>query len=316
MQGDYLVEGKKILIVDDEKNLQEMVSDILTAANFQTITADDGLEGLQKIYSESPDLILLDCEMPRLDGYELLAKMRADPLMVNKPVIMLTVRNSENDEIKGLRLGIDDYITKPFKPSVLLARIKTVLERKAMSLGANPLTMLAGNVTITVEIEKRIAAKDDFAVLYVDINNFKSFNDKYGFPRGDKIIKHVASVLTRAVRETGNSSAFVGHIGGDDFIVIVGNDKYIKIAERIIQLFDETIGDFYDIEDKVKGFIVTEDRQHNIREFPIMGVSIAIVTTLHTKLTHYAQLGEITAGLKKLAKQYTRSAYVVERRKE
>ncbi|HBU69887.1 MAG TPA: diguanylate cyclase response regulator, partial [Elusimicrobia bacterium] len=204
----------KILIVDDEKNLQEMVSDILTAANFQTITADDGLEGLQKIYSESPDLILLDCEMPRLDGYELLAKMRADPLMVNKPVIMLTVRNSENDEIKGLRLGIDDYITKPFKPSVLLARIKTVLERKAMSLGANPLTMLAGNVTITVEIEKRIAAKDDFAVLYVDINNFKSFNDKYGFPRGDKIIKHVASVLTRAVRETGNSSDFVGHIGG------------------------------------------------------------------------------------------------------
>jgi len=310
------INDKKILVVDDEKNLQEMVKDILSAEGFTVITADNGKEGLKKIYEESPDLILLDCQMPEMDGYEVLSEIRRDPLLINKPVIMLTVRCSEGDEVKGLRLGIDDYMTKPFKNSVLLARVKTVIERKALSLGANPLTMLAGNIAINFEIERRISTGSQFALLYIDLNNFKSFNDRYGFERGDKIIKHTANIMVRATRENGNSGDFIGHVGGDDFVVVTTVDKYPKICERAIQLFDDSIKEFYDTLDRTQGYIITEDRQGKVQKFPLMGIAIAVVSTEHTKITHAAQLSEIAASLKKLAKQQNKSAYVVERRKE
>ncbi|OGS18056.1 MAG: hypothetical protein A2219_00785 [Elusimicrobia bacterium RIFOXYA2_FULL_50_26] len=316
MNTERLLEGKKILIIDDEKALREMVGDILSVAKFDVVTAEDGLAGLNKMYSESPDLVLLDCEMPNMDGYEFLEKVRADPMLVNKPVIMLTVRNTENDEIRGLKLGIDDYITKPFKATLLLARVKTVLERKALSLGANPLTLLSGNIAINSEVERRISSNASFAMLYIDLSNFKSFNDRYGFERGDKVIKHVATILTRVMRETGSTDDFVGHIGGDDFVVLCAAGKYGKICERVIQLFDESIPGFYDPDDRKKGYIITEDRQRNAQQFPYISVSIAVVSTAHTRITHYAQISEIAATLKKVAKKYNHSAYVVERRKE
>jgi two-component system alkaline phosphatase synthesis response regulator PhoP len=111
---------KKILVVDDEPSLQEMLKDILSLADFNVVTANDGEEGLKMVYEASPDLIILDCSMPKLDGYEMLERMRQDPILLHKPVIMLSVKNSEYDEIKGLKLGVDDYITKPFKATLLL----------------------------------------------------------------------------------------------------------------------------------------------------------------------------------------------------
>src|SRR3989339_510612 len=166
--------ARKILIVDDEPNLREMLSDILSAEDFAVVTATNGEEGLQKIYEESPDLIILDCAMPVLDGYELLERMRTDPMLVNKAVVMLTVNSSEKDEIRGLRLGVDDYITKPFKATLLVARINSVLERKAQSISVNPLSFLPGNAVIKSEAEKRITNNIPFAMIYLDVANFKS----------------------------------------------------------------------------------------------------------------------------------------------
>jgi DNA-binding response OmpR family regulator len=121
---------KKILVIDDEPSLRDMLEDILTMEGFQVVTAVNGEDGLKKIYKENPDLILLDCSMPVLDGYEVLERMRKDPVLYSKPVIMLTVLSGEYDEIKGLELGADDYITKPFRTAQLLARINSVIERK------------------------------------------------------------------------------------------------------------------------------------------------------------------------------------------
>ncbi|MCX5781681.1 MAG: response regulator [Elusimicrobia bacterium] len=122
----------KILVIDDEPSLRDMLDDILTMEGFKVITAVNGEEGLRKIYDESPDLIILDCSMPVLDGYEVLERMRKDPVLYSKPVIMLTVLSGEYDEIKGLELGADDYITKPFRSAQLIARINSVLERKGL----------------------------------------------------------------------------------------------------------------------------------------------------------------------------------------
>ncbi len=122
----------KILVIDDEPSLRDMLDDILTMEGFKVITAVNGEDGLKKIYDESPDLIILDCAMPVLDGYEVLERMRKDPILYSKPVIMLTVLSGEYDEIRGLELGADDYITKPFRSAQLIARINSVLERKGL----------------------------------------------------------------------------------------------------------------------------------------------------------------------------------------
>jgi len=306
---------KKILIVDDEPSLQEMLKDILSLADFNVISAGDGKEGLKLVYEQAPDLVILDCSMPVLDGYEMLERMRQDPMLLHKPVIMLSVRNSEYDEIKGLKLGVDDYITKPFKATLLLARVKAILERKEQSVNANPLTLLSGNETIKSEAEKRIAAGVPFAMLYLDINNFKSFNDKYGFDRGDEVIKATANILLRTSRECGKKGDFVGHIGGDDFIMITAMDNYEPVAKRVIDLFDKSIPEYYDEADRKQGFIVSVDRENKTKKFPFMTISLAVISTAHTKVTHYGQLSGIAADLKKIAKQNEKSSYVVDRRK-
>ena len=118
---------KKILVVDDEPSLQEMLKDILSLADFSVVTANDGKDGLKMVYEQSPDLVIMDCSMPVMDGYEMLERMRQDPMLMHKPVIMLSVRNSEYDEIRGLKLGVDDYITKPFDPEELLVKVHALL---------------------------------------------------------------------------------------------------------------------------------------------------------------------------------------------
>lgn len=306
----------KILVIDDEPNLREMLSDILSEEGFTVSTASDGEEGLKKIYDESPDLIVLDCAMPVLDGYELLERMRMNPILLNKPVIMLTVQNSENDEIRGLRLGVDDYITKPFKPSRLVARINSVLERKVQSINANPLSFLPGNAAIKAEAEKRITNNIPFAMIYLDIGNFKSFNDRYGFQRGDDIIKNTASIMLRGVQTYGKAGDFVGHIGGDDFIVITTPENYAGVAEEIIRLFDGSIPGFYDKEDKERGYIVSKDRSGNVKNFPFMTIQLAVISNEQTKISHYGELSEIASELKKIAKQSDHSIYVIDRRKK
>jgi diguanylate cyclase (GGDEF)-like protein len=292
-----------------------MLSDILSLEEFDVVTAADGEEGLRRVYEEAPDLVLLDCSMPVLDGYEVLERMRADPLLVNKPVIMLTVLSSEYNELRGLKLGVDDYITKPFKPSLLLARVKAILERKTQSLSANPLTSLAGNAVIKAETEKRIASGIPFAMVYADLNSFKAFNDKYGFQRGDEIIKNTASILISATKEYGQPGDFVGHIGGDDFIILTTPERYTAVAANIIKLFDESIPGYYDQDDRKQGFIVSLDRNNNLQRFPIMTISLAVISTSITKIAHYGQLSAIAAELKKVAKRSDRSTFVVDKRR-
>lgn len=306
----------RILIIDDSREFLETTGAVLALSDMDVIVAASAREGLEKIYREAPDLVLLDCMMPDMDGYAVVKAMRDDPVLYNLPVIMVTGKNGESDEIRGLAHGIDDYVVKPFSPTVLVARVKAILDRKTQNTSANPLTFLAGNVAIRDTVEKKLADKTPFAMMYVDLNQFKSFNDHYGFERGDAVIKHTAAVLTQAVQEVGPHDAFIGHIGGDDFIILTEPDRYAPLGERIIALFDGSIAHFYDAPDRDRGGIETVDRSKIVRRIPIMSVSIAVISTVQTRVVHYGQLSEIAMDLKKLAKKSNASTMVVDRRKQ
>lgn len=303
-----------IITIDDSDSFRETVSEILSEAGFKVLTASNGKEGLEMVYKESPDLILLDCNMPVLDGFGFMKELRKDPVLYNKPVIMLTSRDSEFDEIKGLNVGIDDYITKPVKPSVLVARIEGLLKRKEQSLSVNPLTQLSGNIAIQKETERKIIKKQPFAMMYLDLSNFKSFNDRYGFQRGDEVIKNTAKILIDSVRIFGSENDFIGHIGGDDFIVLTSPGVCVSLAKEIIKTFDASIGRFYDPDDLARGYIISKDRAGNIKKYFFMTIAIAIISTDVTKIEHYGELASLASELKKKAKENSMSSYVLERR--
>ncbi|MBI4386605.1 MAG: response regulator [Elusimicrobia bacterium] len=300
----------RILVTDDDPGIRSLLRETLEAASYQIDTAVHGGEALEKISKSPPDLVLLDVEMPQMTGWEVVRRLKADPLLQHIPVLMLTSLSQAQHKIQGLDLGADDYLTKPFDIGELLARVRGALKRTRLELEANPLSRLPGNISIEREILGRIQAGAKFTVLYADLNNFKAFNDRYGFLRGDRIIQETARILL-AAREPGD---FVGHVGGDDFIMVTVPEHAQKICRKIISEFDAAAPSYYDPEDRARGYIETSDRQGNVAHFPFMGIAIGGVTNTHRPLTSLGQVSALGAEMKKYAKRSGISGYAFDRR--
>jgi len=185
-----------------------------------------------------------------------------------------------------------------------------------MSLDANPLTHLPGSIAIENVLNKRLNEESSLAFCQLDLSHFKAFNDRYGYARGNEVIQATAKIVTEVVKGQGDEVSFVGHIGGDDFVVITSAERYEKICLAIIDAFDRIVLDFYDIEDRQRGYIQGETRQGQRVSFPIMTLAIAVVTNQYYRLKSHIQIGEIAAELKNYAKSFSHSALVVNRRKD
>jgi len=184
-----------------------------------------------------------------------------------------------------------------------------------MSLDRSPLTHLPGGIAIDNMLQKRIDSGNLFAFCLVDLDNFKAYNDNYGYARGNQVIKNTALIIEEAVKKHGTAESFYGHIGGDDFVIICSVDSYAKICGFIIDRFDQTIVEFYDPRDLTNGFITRKTRRGVEERFPIMTISIGVVTNQSWPLKHVVQVGEIAAEVKNYAKSKPGSVYHVDRRK-
>lgn len=304
----------KILIIDDDPDIRDVLTITLLAENYEVIEAADGEEGLARAQTERPDLVIVDYKMPKRDGREVCRQLKKDILLSHIPIIMLTGKGETADKVGGINAGADDYIVKPFEPDELLARIRMTIRRSSRDLEANPLTRLPGNLAILGELQERINANSLFAVCYVDLDKFKSLNDKYGFERGDKLIQECARILLAACATCGNHNDFVGHIGGDDFVLITTPDKVDALCPFIIKEFDRAAPALYNEEDRRAGFIVALDRQGSQQKIPLTSISIGVVSNEKRKISHVAEVGEIGAELKKQAKTVGHSNYIKDMR--
>jgi diguanylate cyclase (GGDEF)-like protein len=308
--------GKRILVVDDDRNLRKIIQTNLELAGYDVSTAPNGEEALKLLDAMHPDLVVLDVMMPLMDGYEVARRIRRHPANTHVPIIMLTAKSEVEDKLAGFEAGADDYITKPFGPQELLARVRAKIRRVEVDASLSPLTRLPGNLAIEAELRRRIAAGEPFAVLYLDLDNFKAFNDVYGFTHGDEAIQLVASSAVDAVRRRGTAQDFVGHIGGDDFIIVTLPERAEEIAREIIDMFDRDIRKLYNAQDLRQGYIETRDRRGTLNRYPIMSLSIAIVSNEQRSLDNYAQIGEAAAELKRYAKSIGGSVYVKDKRRK
>lgn len=307
----------RILVIDDDPDLLYMVKRQLELYGVYTVmTATTGEEGLVKARSEGPDLVIVDLMMPGMDGFEFCQRLREDRITYLLPVIMLTASGTQVDKIRALQLGADDFISKPFSPAELEARVAGLIRRFHHTRCCNPLTGLPGNPSIEQEISKRLARREPLACLYIDMDNFKAYNDKYGFEKGDEVIRLIAHLLVRCAEEVGRSSDFIGHIGGDDFIYVTSPECAAPICERLIELFDQAIPRHYTEEDRQRGYIEVKNRQGAIQQFPLITLSVGVAHNRLRPLESALQVSEIATELKSAAKKKTpgRSSYVVDRR--
>jgi len=306
----------RVLMADDQTELLMLMKEMVEAAGFEVFTANDGVEAMSAVFENNPDIIVLDYNMPRKDGLEVAQDLKNNPLFAHIPIIIVTGVGEKRTKMKGLSMGIDDYLIKPVDTDELIARIRMILKRNKQVLDTNPLSKLPGNPSIQARVEREIQKGSCFAVLYLDLNNFKAYNDTYGFEAGDRVLKATANLLVKLTIQNENSEDFIGHIGGDDFIVVTDYERAEDLARRIATAFDEIAPSFYSKADRDRGHIVSTDRQGDIKKFPFLSISIGIVQNKTRTLHSFAQVSNIGTELKKGAKAAPKSHYIVDRRND
>jgi len=305
-----------ILVVDDDPDIARFVEVNLRSAGYDVAVAGDGEEALDKAQHIRPDLVLLDVMMPRIDGFEVAQRLRRNPQTANTSIIMLTAKALSADKVTGLQSGADDYIIKPFDPIELLARVKGTLRRAKEMRNLSPLTGLPGNIRIQEEIERQVREGNEFAVLYCDLDNFKTYNDQKGFLRGDRLIQVTARIIQDAVVEGAGSEGFVGHVGGDDFVAVVATARAEAVARRVCERFDEARTEFYEPDDLEKGFVRMEDRKGVLQDIPLVAISVGVATSSKRRFAHYGEAVAVATEMKSFAKREPGSSYAIDRRNE
>jgi diguanylate cyclase (GGDEF)-like protein len=255
--------------------------------------------------------------LPGMDGVTLCRRLRDDPIVAHVPIIMLTARTGVHDRVEGLEAGADDYLTKPFYPQELLARVASHLRRSKRERYLNPLTHLPGRREIERAIQAKVRQKTSFAVCSVDIDTFKAYNDRYGFTAGDRAIQALAAILRAAVYTEDVPTDIVGHLGGDDFVFLIGLDRMVPVCEALVAGFDQLVPQLYTTEDYRRGAVRVLNRRNVWDEYPLMRLIVAAVPIrpdsppAHTTT---AWLSQTTAEIKSYLKTQPGSRYLIDRR--
>lgn len=298
------MDKKRIFVIDDDPSVVAYMEFLLAIYGYVMEGVTSGEEALKKLETYTPDLIFLDLMMPKMSGYEVCRRLRSNPRTSSIPVILYTAsRIGPEEKAKGIELGADDFLSKPFNTQELKARLDRLFKRRSEDMGFNPLTKLPGNLFIEKEFKNRLNRRGSFAFCYLDIDNFKAYNDLYGFKKGDEGILFTADVLKKALEAAGNPDDFIGHIGGDDFIFITTVEKIDAVCEYATKRFDNFVFQYYDEEDVKRGYIVSRDREDKLKNFPLMTVSIGILTNENAPFPPLPLMIERMTELKSKAKK-------------
>lgn len=302
------------MVVDDDRDIARFVQMNLELHGFKAIVAHDAQEALALIVDRKPDLAVVDWRMPVMDGLELTKRLRADPMTAALPIIMLTAKSQTVDKVLGLTAGADDYLVKPFDTLELVARVRSTLRRIQEFREVSPLTGLPGNTRILREIADRVRGGSEYAVCYVDIDRFKSVNDVYGFGRGDEFISMLARCLHRAVVAADLPPAFLGHIGGDDFVVVCAPEQVRPITKRAVEDFERGADQLYDPEDVARGYLEVVDRRGNVQRPNLVSISVGVALSTARRYTDPREVIAVANEMKSVAKKQPGSFVAYDRR--
>lgn len=307
VQDIYIIDNNNELI----ERLKESFKRELDEYKFKTVKTQEIEVALRNI----PSLIIIDEDTADVNIVEFCKSIRSNEDNSITPIIVVSSNSDREHTIEVLKTDVEYYIKKPIEGEYFYYTIKNIVGLLSKNRRISPLTGLPGNVQIQAEMKKRLLNKEIFAILYFDLDNFKAYNDVYGFANGDEIIKFTARTISKHIHQVENSDNFVGHIGGDDFVAIIGKSDYDKICQDIIAEFDKFAVDFYNEEDVERGFVEVANRRGIIEQFPLTTISIAVVEVDSKIYKTTLEIGEVASQIKHKAKAVLGSTYVVNKRR-
>jgi len=310
-------EVKRILVADRDPEILSLVSTRLSSRGYEIVEIKDKEEMFYYLDRETVDLILLSTEMDKLSSLMLIEKIRQKPHLISVPVVMMTEERHLTELLFGADKNFDDFLVKPFSAFVLQLRVSLNIRKSRDRVDANALTHLPGNHAINRMIKNKIEKKETFSVLYIDINNFKPFNDLYGFDKGDDVIRHTAKILmTKANEVAPHGQCFVGHVGGDDFIVVIHPDFEEPFAKAFLDEFDRVIPSYYNEMDRKRGHVRVMSRRGKRESYPLISCSVAACNNLHREYKNLGEIAQDAAQVKAFLKSQPGSHYLRDRRSE
>ncbi len=306
---------QEIYIIDNNNELIERLKESfrreLDEFNFKTIKTLEIEIALRNI----PSLIIIDEDTANINIVEFCKSIRSNEDNSITPIIVVSSNRDRQHIIDVLKTDVEYYIKKPIDDEYFYYTIKNVVGLLTKNRRISPLTGLPGNVQIQAEMKKRLLNREKFAILYFDLDNFKAYNDVYGFSNGDEIIKFTARTISKYIHQIPDSDNFMGHIGGDDFVAITGQADYDKICQEIIIEFDKYAVDFYNKDDVERGFVEVANRRGIIEQFPLTTISIAVLEIDPRIYKTTLEIGEMAGQIKHQAKTIMGSTYVINRRR-
>ena len=306
---------KKILVIDANEKTRHQNSRTLEESGYTVSTATNAPEAFWHIDTDRPDLILLDIEMADMSSFDICRIIKEAENSHLLPIILISRQDYQNDVLIGLDIGADDYIIAPYNTRELLSRIKNAIRRVEHLLASSSITRLPGSAETYRKISSMLIKNNDFSVIYIDIDNLRHFNAKYGYIKGDIIIKHLAEIIIAQTKSYGNEHDFVGHLGKDDFVIITTPECSGEICEAAIQHFDEKTKNLYPDEDIQNGYFTLLTRQGNHERIPLTTISAAIVPCTPSRFSNVIQISETAGSLKFKLKSLPGSNYLTDKRK-
>ena len=291
----------RLLIVEDDFDISNMLKIYFTSLGYDVDVAARGSDALEKTHQVLPHLIVLDIMLPDIDGYEVCRNLRTSTRTSHIPVIFLTQKDERSDRLQGLELGADDYITKPFDIEELKLRVVGAIRRSEREALTDPHSGLPAGRLIEEQLRLTIR-QSDWAYMDIRINHFDQFKDVYGFVAGDDVLRFTAMLMSEVVDELGKSTDFLGHAGGDNFIIITNEDTAAKIRDQLKKRFAEEIQAHYNFLDRQQGFIITTNGEGQMEKTPLMTLSIGVV---NPKKQSFADIREITELAAEVRRQDT-----------
>ena len=272
-------------------------------------------ESIDVALKDIPALIIINEDTISESATEICHKIRNNDDNAITPVLVATSNIAREHRIEVLKAGTTYFIKNPVDFEYLYYTIQNIINLLYINRKVSPLTNLPGNVQIQAEMKKRLMKRKFFAMLYIDLDNFKAYNDVYGFLKGDQIIEFTADTIIRCVHESGLDDTFIGHIGGDDFVAVVSGLNCEKLCQSILAHFDANVKRYFTDEDLEKGYIEVANRKGIIEQFPLTSLSIGVVVAEPGRFGNILEIGEIGAQVKHAAKSVMGSSYAVDRRR-
>ena len=289
---------ERILVVEDDVDIANMLKIYFGAQGYEALTAGRGRDALEICRRQLPNVVVLDIRLPDIDGYEVCRQLRSTLRTSHIPILFLTQKDDRSDKIAGLALGADDYITKPFDIEELRLRLQNALRRATYESLTSPVTGLPSSRLIEDQL-KRLLRSANWSVVYIGINDFVPFTEVYGFVAGDDVLRFVSMILSEVVNELGTPDDFIGHVGGDDFLVITHGGRQEQLNQEIHRRFAEGIASFYSFQDRERGALLIEDGAGGSRQSPLMTLATGVITDRTVPFSDIREITEVASEIRR-----------------